>query len=162
MSHCRSNTAGPFIKCHGFIAWSVKSIKTVLPVSFIFTFVILFVCFCLWLYFIPPLPSLLESHFKQNKCHYIVNTSGFFWRKKNTNKTLKNQINEQKYKLKPLCCVLFFFLFFLLFCLFFSTRSFSLFMIAAVFRELFHPWERMILMVTKWLCLQKCLSCLQE
>lgn len=41
-----------------------------------------FVCFCVWLYFIPPLPSLLESHFKQNKCHYIVNTSGFFWRKK--------------------------------------------------------------------------------
>lgn len=70
-----------------------------------------------------PFPSWVSFQ-KKKKCHYIVNTSGFFWRKKN-NKTLKNQINEQKYKLK--LCVVFFFLlfFFLLFCLFFSTHSFN-------------------------------------
>lgn len=110
-SYCKFSSAGSlknamdfvFCFCCVFFAWSVKSIRTALPVCFI---CILSVCFLFMAVFYPPLPSLLESHFKQNKCHYIVNTSGFFWRKKN-NKTLKNQINEQKYKLQTQCCGLF-------------------------------------------------------
>lgn len=49
--------------------------------SFTACFFHLFVCLFFGCILSPP-PPPLESHFKQNKCHYIVNTSGFFWRKK--------------------------------------------------------------------------------
>lgn len=52
--------------------------------------------YCLFFYFFFFLGCILsllppKCHFKQNKCHYIVNTSGFFG-EKTPNKTLKNQI----------------------------------------------------------------------
>lgn len=68
---------------HRYIVLTVVSVYTaLLPVSFIL--------FCFWLYF-TPLP---EVSFQKNKCHYIVNTSGFFGEK--NYKTLKNEINKQK------------------------------------------------------------------
>lgn len=80
-----------------------------------FDFDFLFLSFCLFVFvcgcILSPL-SLPSLSLISNKINAIILwiPQDSFGEKKN-NKTLKNQINEQKYKLKSLCCALFAFLF---------------------------------------------------
>lgn len=105
----------------------------------------------------PPTPLSLPflSLISKKKINAIILwiPQDSFGEKKN-NKTLKKQINEQKYKLK-LCVVFFFFAF-----LFVFQYSFIQSWLLLSSENCSIPWEQMILMVTKWVCLV--FSCLES
>lgn len=75
--HCKFSSAGSLIKCHCliiifyliFFAWSVKSIRTALPVCFIFIFVFFF---CLFMAVFLSLLSLPFLSLISNKINAII------------------------------------------------------------------------------------------